>query len=88
MNFLIMEVGLGSLVVAVVDFLDFFLVVVLVLALDFLVLVVMLTLVLVLVLVSSILINSLLADKLIFCMRVFLGGGGTTASSNASSPDF
>src|SRR5436190_6785404 len=56
--------GLGSLVVVVVDFLNFFLVVL-----------VVLVLVLVLVLsVSSAVkaVKSLLANKLIFCMRVFL----------------
>src|SRR6266496_1264100 len=73
--------GLGSLVVMVVDFLNFFLVVL-----------VVLVLVLVLVLsVSSAVkaVKSLLANKLIFCMRVFFDGGETTLSSDVSrSPDF
>jgi len=70
-----MEVGLGSLVVVVVDFLNFFLVVLVVLVLS----------------VSSAVkaVKSLLANKLIFCMRVFFDGGGTTLSSDVSrSPDF
>jgi len=34
-------------------------------------------------------VKSLLANKLIFCMRVFFDGGGTTLSSDVSrSPDF
>jgi len=53
--------GLGSLVVVVVDFLNFFLVVVLVMV------------VLVLSVSSAVkAVKSLLANKLIFCMRVFL----------------
>jgi hypothetical protein len=70
-----MEVGLGSLVVVVIDFLNFFLVVLVVLVLS----------------VSSAVkaVKSLLANKLIFCMRVFFDGGGTTLSSDVSrSPDF
>jgi hypothetical protein len=76
MNFLITEAGLGSLVV-VVNFFAFFLVLVVILAL-------------VLVLVSSAVkvVNSFLANKLIFRMRVFLDGGGTTLSSDVPSPDF
>jgi len=72
-----MEVGLGSLVVVVVDFLNFFLVVLVVL-------------VLVLSVSSAVkAVKSLLANKLIFCMRVFFDGGGTTLSSDVSrSPDF
>jgi len=68
-----MEVGLGSLVVVVVDFLNFFLVVLVVLV------------VLVLSVSSAVkAVKSLLANKLIFCMRVFFDGGGTTLSSDVS----
>jgi hypothetical protein len=72
-----MEVGLGSLVVVVIDFLNFFLVV-------------LVMLVLVLSVSSAVkAVKSLLANKLIFCMRVFFDGGGTTLSSDVSrSPDF
>ena len=68
--------GLGSLVVVVVDFLNFFLVVLVVLVLS----------------VSSAVkaVKSLLANKLIFCMRVFFDGGGTTPvlTSGVPSSDF
>jgi hypothetical protein len=76
-----MEVGLGSLVVVVIDFLNFFLVV----------LVLVVVLVLLVLSISSAVkaVKSLLANKLIFCMRVFFDGGGTTLSSDVSrSPDF
>src|SRR2546430_945505 len=58
------------------------------------VVVVLMLVVLVLVLVLSVssavkAVKSLLANKLIFCMRVFFDGGGTTLSSDVSrSPDF
>ena len=58
---------MGSLVVVVVDFLNFFLVVLVVLV------VVLVVLVLVLSVSSAVkAVKSLLANKLIFCMRVFL----------------
>ena len=67
MNLLIIEVGSGFLVVVVVvNFLNFFLVLVLV------VLVLVLAFLALSVLSSVKAINSLLANKLIFCMRVFL----------------
>src|SRR5213082_1929151 len=74
--------GLGSLVVVVM-------LVVLVLVLVVLVLV-LVVLVLVLSVSSAVkAVKSLLANKLIFCMRVFFDGGGTTLSSDVSrSPDF
>jgi len=76
-----MEVGLGSLVV-VVDFLNFFLVVLVV---------VLVVLVLVLSVSSAVkAVKSLLANKLIFCMRVFFDGSGTTPvlTSGVPSSDF
>src|SRR2546429_8800451 len=97
-KFLIIEAGLGSLVV-VVDFLNF-LMVVLVLALSVssaveavksLLANKLVVLVLALSVSSAVkAVKSLLANKLIFCMRVFLDGGETTPvlTSGVPSSDF